>query len=109
MNAHTLLENLKQRGIQLEFDGSEIHCRGITEPITPELVETLKRYKQEIIAFLSDSDPRLSLELELAGLTEKWRNYLLQRVEILIQYEGYSVEAAHVEVKKMILHYQGLN
>ncbi len=44
-----------------------------------------------------------------AGVPEKWRDYLLERVEILIAHESYSREEAQEEVAKMIPYYKGLN
>ena len=109
MNALALLENLKQQGITVEVDGSEIHCRGSAGPLTPELIESLKQHKQELVTFLNGADPDLYLEMQLAGIIPKWRRYLLERVEILIRHEDYSRESAVDEVRKMIPYYENLN
>jgi len=109
MNAIALLEDLMRRGFEVESDGSDIHCRGTIEPLTLELLETLKRNKREIVGVLTSHDRELFLELLRAGLSSKWQDYLLERVEILVDHEGYTQEDAQGEVIKMIPHYQNLN
>jgi len=47
--------------------------------------------------------------LESAGLSKNWRDYLLERVEILVDHEGYSGEEARDEVLAMVPYYQELN
>ena len=57
----------------------------------------------------SQTIAELTQELESAGLSKNWRDYLLERVEILTEYENYSPEEARAEVIKMIPYYRGLN
>jgi len=114
MNAIHLLEDLGCLGVEVETDGVNIHFQGTKEPLTPEMIEALKRNKQEIIKVLISHGQGLHRELEYeavhreiinAGLTSKWQNYLLEGVEILVDHEGYSEEEAQEEVIKMIPYY----
>jgi len=109
MNAINLLEDLSRRGVEIETDGMSIHLQGTMEPLAPEMIDALKQHKQEIIKVLTSYGQELVHELVRAGLAEKWRKYLLERVEILIQHEGYSSEVAQEEVIKMIPYYRELN
>ena len=109
MNAIHLLEDLGRLGVEVQTDGVNIHFQGTKEPLTPEMVEALKRNKQEIIKVLTSQDHDLLSELKNAGLTQKWKAYLLDRVKILIDHESYSREEAQAEVIKMIPYYRGLN
>ena len=57
----------------------------------------------------SQTSAELAQELESAGLSKNWRDYLLERVEILVDHEGYSGEEARDEVLAMVPYYQELN
>jgi len=109
MNAITLLEDLKRRGFVFKADGSKVHFQGTMEPLTPELLETLKKHKREILEYVTLADEGLCHELELAGVPEKWRLYLLERLNILVQYEGYTTGQAIEEVHNMAKFYKNLN
>jgi hypothetical protein len=109
MTAIEVLQDLRRRGFEVEADGSDIFCRGTTEPLTPDLLDALKLHKPEIIKYLVSYDLELSGELSRSGLSPKWENYLLERIEILINHEGYPPELAREEVLKMIPYYRRLN
>lgn len=50
-------------------------------------------------------------EIKKAGVSSRWQDYLMERLEILIKYESYSPEKARNEVLAMakLPFYQGLN
>jgi tubulysin polyketide synthase-like protein len=109
MSTIDLLEDLRELGFKVTTNGSEIHYRGTTDPMGPELLKALKRHKQEIIEVLASRGQDFEQKLSKSGLSQKWQDYLLERVEILIDHESYSPEDAQAEVIKMIPYYRGLN
>ena len=52
MNVVTILDDLKSRGFIFRIDGENIRCRPTKEPLTAEILKTLKEHKPEIIDVL---------------------------------------------------------
>ena len=53
MTTEQLIADVRQRGIILEADGSQIKCKAPAGAITPDLVEHIRKHKVEILEFLS--------------------------------------------------------
>jgi len=49
-----LLENLAGRGIRLEAEGDRLECRGPAGALTPDLRETVRAHRQDLLALLAD-------------------------------------------------------
>lgn len=54
---------------------------------------------------------KLLIKLKMAGVSSRWQEYLIERLDILIKFESYSPEQAREEVLQMakLPFYQGLN
>ena len=61
MNAHHLIRDLQSRGIVLKLEGESLTLKP-KSALTPDLVETIKAHKAQLIAVLSV--PRLPWQLE---------------------------------------------
>ena len=57
MTAMAILEAASQRGILLEARGGELRYRAPRGSLTPELRETLRQHKAEILAVLQSEQP----------------------------------------------------
>ncbi|HYD78355.1 MAG TPA: amino acid adenylation domain-containing protein [Paucimonas sp.] len=57
MTAYELLDFLTAHEIGLEIEGDKLRCKAPRGFLTPELLEGLKRHKQEIIAILQGTPP----------------------------------------------------
>ena len=102
MNVPKLVEEYRLQGYEIKLDGDDFIIKPTKYPLIENQKAVLKKYKQEIIKYLRETGDGLHHELKLAGVSEKWQDYLLERVEILVEYEGYSLEEARAEVIKMI-------
>ena len=47
-----LLQSLRKRGVTLEVQGDEVVCSGNDDVLTPEVIETLRTNKAEVITEL---------------------------------------------------------
>ena len=54
MNAAQLLQELRNQGVRLENRGKRLYYRGPENVITPELLETLRKYKGELLNALRE-------------------------------------------------------
>ena len=81
MSAGAILEDLERLGVELRVIDGALEYEGPEEAITPELLDTLQRYKTELIRLLTgDHNPRLTVgsdpaarELRAAGWKHKER------------------------------------
>lgn len=64
MTAGELLQDLRQRGVQLIADGDALAYRAARGVLTPESVEALRQHKAELLALLRAEDrcPRTGAE-----------------------------------------------
>jgi hypothetical protein len=53
MTGATLLADLRSRGIELTADGDQLRYRGPAAVFTPEVIETIRRFKSELLAALA--------------------------------------------------------
>ena len=71
MNAGTLLEDLRSKGVSLEACGLTLRVAAPREVDTEELHETVSRHKHVLIRLLERERKRLD-EAERRGLVIKW-------------------------------------
>jgi len=90
MNIQKLIKGLALDGYQIILIKGELDCRATKYPFTENQLDVLKKYKREIVKHLTTSGNEFKNELDLSGLSKKWRGYLLERVEILVEHEGYT-------------------
>ena len=107
MNIPKLVEEYRLQGYEITLDGDDFIIKPTKNPLLESQKAVLTKYKQEIIKYLRETVDGLRHELKQAGVSEKWQGYLLERVEILVEYEDYSREEARAEVIKMIPYYNG--
>ena len=105
MNVPRLVEEYRLQGYEITLDGNDFIAKATKYPLIENQKAVLKKHKQEIIKYLTETGDGLRHELKLAGVSEKWQDYLLERVEILVEHEDYSREEARAEVIKMIPNY----
>jgi len=103
-----LLAELNRNGVMVLVDGHNLKIKCV-DPVKDEIREILKQRKQEIINLLFMPTKQLISEMERRGISEKWRGYLLERVQILVGCEGFSPEKAKEEVHNMVEFYKNLN
>ena len=53
MRPAEFLADLSSRGISLVVYGDKLRCRGKQSALTPDILATLRHYKQEVLAYLS--------------------------------------------------------
>ena len=53
MTAQELYLDMVQRGFQFHQDGNNLHIRGVSEPLTSELIQQLRHYKPKILSYLN--------------------------------------------------------
>ena len=107
ISIHDLVLDLKAKGIRFYPSGDTLLIDAPKGLISSMDLEILKNHKEQILNLIQNATALH--ELEQLGVAEKWRNYLLERVEILTKFEGYSLEGARAEVVKMIPYYRELN
>ena len=54
MNTFELLEELEKRNIEIYLKDGDIKLRGEEEKLTPDLINLVKEYKQELITFITE-------------------------------------------------------
>jgi hypothetical protein len=58
MDATEILAELSSRGISLVVNGNNVRCKGKQSVLTPELLETVRQHKHEILLLLSQAPSR---------------------------------------------------
>lgn len=80
MTAYDVLDEARKRGIVLQPDGDGLVYRGPKGAMTPELKDSLTRYKGEIINhILSHADqepPRHMLDIWIEAAIPEWKRIL---------------------------------
>lgn len=71
MNIFNLLKQLKERDVSVGVEGEKLKVYDPENNLTPELLQSLKEKKQEIIHFFSNSDELTKSDFPLADLTRE--------------------------------------